>query len=269
MTKKKLFLKLAGFDRKKPNDCKVVNVKEFTGEYKSLVLGNGGSWCRRDSWKNYKVATLNNSNKINYLWDESDEEQKKIRKFFDNYPVEMKGNKIKYIGIFGIIKQNNSRPIRDDIKKEINKKMCVFCDSGSSLVVDHKNDLYNDPIVLDKKTQTINDFQSLCNSCNLRKKQVCKKMKESGLRYRATNISFMKPFGIDFTDGNENFDTNNPKTMIGTFWYDPVAFTTKIAENFKNKIKELEIKNKELEIKNKELEIKNKEFVNNYRKSKK
>ena len=47
-TKKELFLALAqqpdkeGFSRE-------VFVKEFTGKYKSLILGNGGSWCRSDS----------------------------------------------------------------------------------------------------------------------------------------------------------------------------------------------------------------------------
>ena len=46
-TKTELFLELAspnaqGFSR-------WVNVSEFVGSYKELKLGNGGSWCRKES----------------------------------------------------------------------------------------------------------------------------------------------------------------------------------------------------------------------------
>ena len=55
------------------------------------------------------------------------------------------------------------RPIRDDIRKALKDQPCVVCGSRSSIVLDHKNDLYNDPRVLDTATQTIDDFQPLCN----------------------------------------------------------------------------------------------------------
>ena len=47
MTKKDLFLELAKPDRN--GVSRWVNVKEFTGKYKDLQLGNGGSWCRKES----------------------------------------------------------------------------------------------------------------------------------------------------------------------------------------------------------------------------
>lgn len=52
-----------------------------------------------------------------------------------------------------------------------------ICGSKSHLVTDHKNDLYNDIRVLNSKTQTVDDFQCLCNHCNLQKRQISKQTK--------------------------------------------------------------------------------------------
>ena len=81
-----------------------------------------------------------------------------------------------------------NRPIRDDIHKIIKSKPCVVCGSKSHLVTDHKNDLYNDLRVLNSKTQILDDFQCLCNHCNLQKRQISKQTKIEKKRYGATNI---------------------------------------------------------------------------------
>ncbi len=120
------------------------------------------------------------------------------------------------------------RPIRKDIHDYHKKIGCVVCGSQSDLVTDHKNDLYNDPRVLDAKTQTIDDFQCLCNHCNLQKRQVSKVTKETGKRVGATTIPIYAVFGIDFIEGNETFDENDINAMVGTFWFDPVEFVKKI-----------------------------------------
>ena len=119
---------------------------------------------------------------------------------------------------------NTTRPIRDDIHAYHKSMGCVVCGSHSSLVTDHKNDLYNDQRVLNATTQTIHDFQCLCNHCNLQKREVVKQCKATGLRYPATNIPQLRPFGIDFTQGDHTFDPSDPNAMVGTYWYDPVAF---------------------------------------------
>ena len=100
----------------------------------------------------------------------------------------------------------------------------MVCGSRSDLVTDHKNDLYNDPRVLCAETQTIEDFQCLCNHCNLRKRQISKKTLETGRRYGATNIPQFAVLGVDFTSGSESFDINDKNAMVGTYWYDPVQF---------------------------------------------
>lgn len=122
------------------------------------------------------------------------------------------------------------RPIRDDIHEHHKAMGCVVCGKRSALVTDHKNDLYNDPRVLNKDTQIIDDFQCLCNSCNLQKREVVKKMKETKKRYGATNIPSMKIYGIDFISGDETFDPSDVNAMVGTYWYDVVAFHKHIAD---------------------------------------
>ena len=152
ISKIKLFLKLSKFNEKNPDNFKIVNVSSFIGEFKDLELGNGGGWCRRSAWGKYKVSTLKKNGTINYLWNSSDEEKEIVIKAFSNYP-EGKGNKIQYIGIFGLKNKKNSRPIREDIKKYWKKISCCSCGRNSDLICDHKNDLYNDPRVLHAKTQ--------------------------------------------------------------------------------------------------------------------
>jgi 5-methylcytosine-specific restriction endonuclease McrA len=130
--------------------------------------------------------------------------------------------KIKMNGI-NLDKNLNRSQIRQDIRDYYKDKSCVFCGTKQT-IPDHKNDLYNDPRVLNKETQNIDDFQPLCNACNLRKRQVCKNSKKTGNRFGATNIPSLKVFKIDFIQGNEKFNIEDINAMVGTFWYDPVKF---------------------------------------------
>ena len=117
-----------------------------------------------------------------------------------------------------------NRPIRDDIHKYHKSQGCVVCGSLSDLRTDHKNDLYNDLRVLDIKTQKKDDFQCLCNHCNLQKRQIAKKTLETRKRYGATNIPQLAIFEVDFIEGDETFDKDDINAMVGTYWYDPIKF---------------------------------------------
>jgi len=142
------------------------------------------------------------------------------------------GSKIKKLRTTGLSDgylYGANRPIRQDIHKFYKENgRCIVCGSNSDLVTDHKNDLYNDPRVLDSKTQTKDDFQCLCNHCNLQKSAVEQKTRVSGKRYGATNIPMLTGYGIDFISGDETYDKNDINAMVGTFWYDPVEFMEKI-----------------------------------------
>lgn len=119
---------------------------------------------------------------------------------------------------------STTRPIRKDIDKYHKEMGCVVCGSHCDLVTDHKNDLYNDPRVLNIETQTIYDFQCLCTHCNLQKRQIAKKTRETCKRIGATTIPSLRVFGIDFIEGDDTYDEKDIYAMKGTYWYDPVAF---------------------------------------------
>lgn len=144
------------------------------------------------------------------------------------YKWEKQGGKkttaIRTIGFSDNFLNGASRPIKKEIRDYYRGIACVSCGATSSLVVDHKNDLYNDPRVLSTDTQTLDDFQSLCTHCNLQKREISKKTKESGLRYGATQIPKYADSGIDFISGDETFDASDVNAMVGTYWYDPVEF---------------------------------------------
>ena len=101
-----------------------------------------------------------------------------------------------------------ARPIRSDIHAfyKSHGAACVVCGTKSDLRTDHKNDLYNDPRVLNSKTQTLEDFQCLCNHCNLQKRQISITTKQTKKRYGATNIPQIAWLGVDFIEGDETFD---------------------------------------------------------------
>ena len=43
----------------------------------------------------------------------------------------------------------------------------------------------------------------------------------------------LKVFGVDFLSGDETLDINNPDCLVGTYWYDPIAFMNGIKEKIK------------------------------------
>lgn len=131
------------------------------------------------------------------------------------------------IGIIGILvhhinnKKKKNRNVKKSIKDIIRKKNCVVCGSFSDICIDHKNDYYDDPKVLCLDTQVIDDFQPLCNHCNLQKRQVCKVEKETKKIYSAKNIPQFREFRFDFP-----WEKTNAKSE--SYWYDPVEFVRKL-----------------------------------------
>ena len=234
MSKFDLFKKLANLDEN-TGESRIVDKAEFIGEYADLYFTNGGDWCRRSLFSkepnNYKFATAKGTGKINLLWDADDDEKASVEEYFKKNCDFKKshGICIKYFKSFGKFESSyKTRAIRKDILEYYKTKSCVNCGSNAELQCDHKNGLYNDPRVLNLETQTLDDFQSLCRHCNCQKRQVEKKTRETGKRYGATNIPLMRPFGIDYIEGNETMDVSDPNALKGTYWYDPIAFTTYI-----------------------------------------
>ena len=107
-------------------------------------------------------------------------------------------------------------------------KCCVVCGSTAEIVCDHKNDLYNDERVLNVKTQLVDDFQPLCNHCNLQKRQVCKQEINAQKIYSAKNIPQFKIIPFVFPWEKKVFNVNNIQCKVDTYWHDPVEFNRKI-----------------------------------------
>lgn len=173
-------------------------------------------WVKREqlgelSWGNNGIARHGIFfNDTRYLWEKD--------------PAYGKIERLRTVGFSANRYETATRPIRTDIRRRLAGAACVVCGSTSQVVVDHKNDMYNDPRVLNVHTQTMNDFQCLCTHCNLQKREVSKKTKMSGIRYGATNIPHLAVFGIDFVEGGSVYDRDDIDAMKGTFWYDPIAF---------------------------------------------
>ncbi len=174
-TKNNLFLELAKPDIE-TGSSRWVSAPEFVGRYKSLELGNGGSWCRKES----TLAKV-------YIIE------------FDKNQTP--GNRIDRIRLNGFNKEDlGSQQIRADIRKVIKNQRCVVLGT-SNPEVDHKNGRKNDLRVMTLETQTLEDFQPLSKAANDAKRQFCKECRNTGNRYDAKKLGYP----ISFTKGHRSY----------------------------------------------------------------
>lgn len=197
-TKNNLFLELAKPDIE-TGSSRWVSAFEFVGRYKSLELGNGGSWCRKES----TLAKV-------YIIE------------FDKNQTP--GNRIDRIRLNGFNKEDlGSQQIRADIRKVIKNQRCVVLGT-SNPEVDHKNGRKNDLRVMTLETQTLEDFQPLSKAANDAKRQFCKECRNTGNRYDAKKLGYP----ISFTKGQLKYE--NDLGCVGCFWYDPIDFRKNLKE---------------------------------------
>lgn len=194
----KLFLELAQPDEN--GVSRWVYVTEFTGRYKQLQLGNGGSWCRKSS---------SLAKKYNVEFDKS----------------LTCGNSIDAIRVNGYNKERSfNQNIRSDIKAYYKDKNCVMLgvngnSENTKIEIDHKDGRKNDWRVSDPSTQKLEDFQPLCKAANDAKRQICKRCKETDIRWDAKNI---KGNPYSFYEGNEKY--TDDLGCKGCYQYDPVEY---------------------------------------------
>ncbi len=150
-----------------------------------------------------------------------------LQTFLQNKGVE-KQNGI--IGIYIHSKRTKilTRPISREIHQQIVCQSCVACGNKTDIVCDHKNDLYNDPRVLNTKTQILTDFQPLCNRCNLIKRQINQVEFQHQKLYSAKQLATLRQFLCEFPWEKKVFDPCDPECKTDTYWYDPVEFHRKI-----------------------------------------
>lgn len=197
----------------------------------SLNWGNNGvgdRWCKKKFC--YTSIKATGEKLYHDKQDKVVEEPPQIQEFRKQF---LATHKLRQgiIGIFVHYELTNEeklqRPIRKDILNKYKSQPCANCSSQSDLVCDHKNDLYNDKRVLKTKTQLEDDFQSLCNHCNLLKRQVCKTEKQNQKLYSAKDHPQYKCFECDFPWEKKAFDENDPDLKSDTYWSDPIEFMRK------------------------------------------
>ena len=221
-------------------------VNEITNNYQNILSvedtqklglhggpGNGSGDRTKISKLYVNTAIYGNSREpMTYpkSYDEHIELTEDNKKMINEYKKNRKEEGLKCgSGVIGFIIHGENKdekinhPIREDIKNYYSKFRCFKCNAKKT-ICDHKNDLYNDPRVLNRKTQTKDDFQPLCNNCNLRKRAVSLKRDKEKKRQPPTPDILSTNGGIKFTQGDENYDPNDPNALVGTYWYDPITF---------------------------------------------
>lgn len=195
-TKTELFLELARPDEN--GVSRWVSVKEFTGRYAPLKLGNGLSWGRKHSPLDVKYIVTTD----------------------DTLTPGAGIDRIKLDGYNSEARFNQS--IRPDIREHFRDAKCVMLGIRGSSVntrieIDHKDGRKDDLRVSSPETQDVSDFQPLCKAANDAKRQICKECKRTNKRWNAKNL-LGNPF--PFYEGDEDYEG----TCVGCYQYDPVAY---------------------------------------------
>lgn len=205
------------------NFSKIIEIDDIKSNPSLYWGGNGVG----DRWlnKKYNYCVIYSNKKIK-IYSENDD--KIPLNIFNNFDYNKKYKGILGIYVFSHRKNTIKHPINEKIKKEITSQSCVICGSNSDIVCDHKNDMYNDERVLNITTQKKEDFQPLCNHCNLQKRQIYKNEEKTNKLYSAKNILRYNNYRFEFPWEKKIFDKTDINCKKDTYWYDPVEFENKI-----------------------------------------
>lgn len=108
------------------------------------------------------------------------------------------------------LKEQVNLNIPDAVRQHFKGDACVVCGTTHQIEIDHKDGRKTDDV------EGIEDFQAMCKHCNDRKREVCKKCKETGERFDATTLGFKNPVSA--------YHCLYEGTCEGCFWFDPIVF---------------------------------------------
>ncbi|MFI3297731.1 MAG: restriction endonuclease, partial [bacterium] len=83
------------------------------------------------------------------------------------------------------------------------------------------------------ESQRLEDFQPLCKAANDVKRQICKRCKESNIRWNAKNI---KGNPYPFYKGDEDY--TNELGCVGCYQYDPVEYRKACVQRISKEVTE-------------------------------
>lgn len=171
-----------GFSRK-------VYVTEFTGKYRVLVMGNGGSWCRKEG---------------------------ALGRVF-NIERHKERSTIVYVRLHGYNKNPSGSFIPVRIREQMRGLPCAVLGICTNTEIDHKDGRKDNPRLQNPSRVSVDDFQVLTKAVNDAKRQHCRKCRETNRRFNAKSLGFRK----SQIKGNGKYRG----TCIGCYWHDPKTFT--------------------------------------------
>ncbi len=130
-----------------------------------------------------------------------------IEKRYDTNP-----RRLAYVRLVGNKQRHKTATIPATVRAHHSTKSCVHCGTGSNIQIDHK-----DGRKVHGATQNTNDFQPLCQHCNLVKRQACAECKQSNRRFDAKSLGYSK----SWLSGTRSYGTAG---CIGCYWHDPLEF---------------------------------------------
>ncbi len=159
-----------------------------------LGFGNGADWCRKDGALGKQYNIIRHKEK----------------------------GKIIAVELHGFQQLPSRRSVRADIKREIAKQRCAVLGT-SNPECDHKDGrIYDKPAsAMDK--QSLEDFQPLSKAANAAKRQHCRRCRETGMRYDATQLGY----AVSQFKGYREYRG----TCIGCYWHDPIRFNTAVSSH--------------------------------------
>lgn len=116
------------------------------------------------------------------------------------------------------------KDIPSKVRQFFKDAKCVILDTNSSIEIDHKDGRHGE---IDKNDK--NNYQPLTKNANDAKRQHCKRCKETGIRYDATQLGYSAPQ----VSGDPLYDEE--QKCIGCYWHDPRYFNETISKNFEKK----------------------------------
>lgn len=90
---------------------------------------------------------------------------------------------------------------------------------NTKIEIDHKDGRKDNDRVSNIKTQRLEDFQPLSKAANDAKRQICKRCKETNLRWNAKNL---KGNPYSFYEGDEHY--TQELGCVGCYQFDPVEY---------------------------------------------
>ena len=191
-----LFLRLAAPDSN--GYSRAVWVIEFVGEFASLKLGNGGSWCRESSslGKHYNI------------------ERRKD------------GQRIVCVQLHGFKEQGQVRQIPVSVRRAISGQPCVVLATGQ-VEVDHRAGR-GKALRTDSAELTEDDFQPMSKAANNAKRQHCKTCRDTDTRFDAKRLGFpvIQIYGKSDWQGS----------CLGCHWYDPIKFVQETTKHYQSRL---------------------------------